>query len=290
VSEHSTVGPWAKEKLTCLGKYLHAYSTILHKQQSLRYVYVDAFSGPGTHRLRQGSATERSLSSVAQFPFEDPEHAEYIRGSPRIALELEYPFTQYVFVENDPIRIAVLEKLKTEYANLQIAVREKDCNEYLRDTLVPRSWGRWRGLVFLDPFGMQVPWSTIELLSRTKAIEVFINFPVGMAIQRLLRRDGKFTTQQRKRMDLYLGSPDWFDVVYQKSTGLFGETIGKAADSNVALTRWYRKRLKELFGFASSARLVRSSSNRPLYYLIHAGPNATGARIADHILRQGEVI
>ena len=34
-----------------------------------------------------------------------------------------------------------------------------------------------------------------------------------------------------------------FDV-YQKATGLFGETVDKAADSNIALTRWYRKRLK----------------------------------------------
>ena len=74
---------------------------------------------------------------------------------------------------------------------------------------------------------------------------------------------------------IHLGSPDWFDVVYQKATGLFGETVDKAADSNIALTRWYRKRLKGLFGFSSSARLVRSSSNHPLYYLIHAGHTCT---------------
>jgi len=227
---------------------------------------------------------------VALYPLEDREHAEYIRGSPRIALELQFPFTQYVFVETNAARALALEKLTTQYPDLKIAIRKRDCNEYLRDTLVPRSWKQWRGLVFLDPFGMQVPWTTIELLAKTKAIEVFINFPVGMAIQRLLRRDARFSNEQRARIDLYLGSPNWFDVVYQKGTGLFGETVDKAADSNIALTRWYRKRLKGLFGFASSARLVRSSSNHPLYYLIHAGPNATGAKIAEHILRQGEVV
>ena len=42
-------------------------------------------------------------------------------------------------------------------------------------------------MVFLDPFGMQVPWSTIEALAKTKAMELIINFPLGMAIQRLLR-------------------------------------------------------------------------------------------------------
>src|SRR5436853_1593410 len=97
-----------------------------------------------------------------------------------------------------------------------------------------RSWKHRRGLVFLDPFGMQVPWSTIELLAKTKAIEVFINFPVSMAIQRLLRRDARFSNEQRARIDLYLGSPNWFDVVYQKGTGLFGETVDKAADSKIS--------------------------------------------------------
>jgi three-Cys-motif partner protein len=51
-------------------------------------------------------------------------------------------------------------------------------------------WRKWRAVVFLDPFGMQVPWKTIAALAQTAAIEVFLNFPVGMSIQRLLKRSG----------------------------------------------------------------------------------------------------
>jgi three-Cys-motif partner protein len=69
-------------------------------------------------------------------------------------------------------------------------------------------WSYNRALVFLDPFGMQVPWRTLELLGQTKAIEVFLNFPVGIAIQRLLPRDTrKITDQRRAMLDEYFGSP-----------------------------------------------------------------------------------
>ena len=42
------VGPWASEKLDCLGKYLEAYTTILGRQQFRGYFYIDAFAGPGS--------------------------------------------------------------------------------------------------------------------------------------------------------------------------------------------------------------------------------------------------
>jgi len=55
---------------------------------------------------------------------------------------------------------------------------------------------------------MQAPWQTIERLAKTKAIEVFVNFPVGMAIQRLLRRDAQCTPSQQKKLDQYFGSSE----------------------------------------------------------------------------------
>jgi len=288
----SVVGPWAKEKLNCLAKYLEEYTKILRKQPGFTYIYVDAFSGSGTHRVR-----ETRVRDTAQLDFtllknhldEDSGHQEYLKGSPRVALEIQYPFSKYVFIESDPARARDLEALRDahpERAN-DIVVRTGDCNEYISKRLLDprRSWAKLRAVVFLDPFGMQVPWQTIERMAKTKAIEVFVNFPVGMAIQRLLRRDAQYTPSQQKKLDQYFGSSEWFDVVYRSSTGLFGAPLrDKAADSNLALTRWYQLRLKEHFGFASDPRLIRRSSNRPLYYLIHAGPNKTGARIAQYIL------
>ena len=131
---------------------------------------------------------------------------------------------------------------------------------------------------------MQVPWSTIEKLARTRHVEVFINFPVGMAIQRLLPRSGHFTDKQRKKLDDYFGDSRWFEQVYATEPGLFERELHKRPDAAERLVAWYRGRLEAVFGHVSSARLVRSSKGVYLYYLVFAGPNPTGAKIATHVL------
>ena len=50
------VGPWAEDKLECLREYLSAYTTILRKQRFKGYVYVDAFAGAGTAKIRRKKA------------------------------------------------------------------------------------------------------------------------------------------------------------------------------------------------------------------------------------------
>ena len=139
----------------------------------------------------------------------------------------------------------------------------------------------------MDPFGMQVPWDTIAEIGRTKAIEVFINFPVGMAIQRLLKRSGKFTPAERNKLDQYFGTDEWYDLLYEPGQDLFGENTTKIQEAGDVLVKWYRQRLQSVFPFVSLAREIQSTRGRPLYYLIFAGPNETGAKIANYVLKQG---
>ena len=288
------VGPWVQEKLEYLRKYLHAYTTILSKQRWLKgYFYIDAFAGPGTLKIRQQQTddpAQKLLLEVSDHVGQDTGETEYISGSPRVALELENPFTDYIFIEIDRKRLDQLEGLKKGYSspNRRIHLREQDCNEYLLELLDDIQWTKWRGVIFLDPFGMQVPWDTIVEIGKTEAIEVFINFPVGMAIQRLLRRSGQFTSKQRSKLDQYFGTHEWYDLLYKPSKDMFGgDTITKIQNSGDVLVKWYRERLKEVFPCVSTAREVRSTSGHPLYYLIFAGPNKTGAKIAEDVLRQG---
>ena len=287
------VGPWVQEKLQCLRKYLDAYTTILSKQRQFRgFFYIDAFAGPGSLRIRrqqEHDIGQQSLLEVSQFASEDAGRANYIHGSPRVALSLENPFTHYVFIEIDQQRIQQLKSLKAEFGDREIFIRESDCNRYLVEFLEKTQgrWGEWRGVIFLDPFGMQVPWETIERIGKTRAIEVIINFPVGMAIQRLLRNSGKFNDSQRGKLDAYFGTNEWFDLLYTTESDLFGGKTMKVADASDVLVKWYRRRLQEAFGYVTMAREVQSTTGRPLYYLIFAGPNKTGAKIAGHVLREG---
>src|SRR3546814_769162 len=134
---------------------------------------------------------------------------------------------------------------------------------------------------------LQVPWKTLEALAATKAIEVIINLPVGMAIQRLLPNTGEFAPEKRQRLTEYFGSPDWELVLYESSSDLLGETHAKRGDAGELLAKWYANRLEEVFGYAAPPRLIRNSTGGHLYYLLWAGPNGTGKKIASYVLKQG---
>src|SRR5258708_538870 len=104
MATESVVGPWAKDKLERLGKYLSAYTTIMKDQRWCRgYHYIDAFAGPGRHAVRSKSnkrqLTQSLLLEVAEFGTEQAEQQQFLAGSPRVALEIDHPFTNYVFVE-----------------------------------------------------------------------------------------------------------------------------------------------------------------------------------------------
>jgi three-Cys-motif partner protein len=300
VTEISTVGPWAREKLDVLGRYLSEYTKILRKWPKFRgYFYIDAFAGSGLHRIRAGPenpAYRRQLAFEGdEFSVGDEGEAQFVEGSPRVALEIEHPFSLYIFIDRHNERANQLQSLQSEYAGRRdIKVISTNCNEYLLERFVlnpRRSLQGWRGVVFLDPFGMQVPWRTIAGIADSKVAEVILNFPVGMAIQRMLRRDGQFSDARKRRLDEYLGSPDWFKIVYRNDSTLFGLDTVKVDHSGHELVRWYaEQQLGSCFKFVTAARLIRNSHGGHLYYLIHAGHNATGHRIAEHIMKLGEAI
>lgn len=291
------VGPWVQEKLDCLRKYLHAYTSILrNKRQFKGYFYIDAFAGPGSLKVRQVQTSDpeqKLLFEVSAHALGDAGNAEYISGSPRVALKLKHPFTDYIFIELDNKHQRHLQSLKSEFEatprNVRIHVKKQDCNDYLIDFLerTREKWYQWSGVVFLDPFGMQVPWSALAKLAKTEAIEVLINFPVGMAIQRLLKRSGEFSEREHEKLDGYFGTDQWFNLLYEKREDLFGDNIVKASHAGDMLVKWYCERLKELFRHVTAAREVQSTTGRPFYYLIFAGPNRPGARIARDVLKQG---
>ncbi|MCJ2075396.1 three-Cys-motif partner protein TcmP [Methylobacterium sp. E-016] len=286
------VGPWAKEKLDALGDYLGFYTKVLKNQSwwCKGTIYVDAFAGPGRSKVRtkEKPAVEAGLFDVE--PTADVEAVEYLKGSPRVALDIADPFSRYVFIERNPERIAELRALAEEYGDTRrIVVREGDAATELQGILDSGiNWKHHRAVIFVDPFGMHIPWATFEALAATKAIEVFVNFPLGMAIQRFLVRTGEIPANWRETLNVFFGSPDWWDHAYEERDGLFGTETLKLADSGLRLLDWYRGRLETLFGHVSPGRLIRNTQGGHLYYLVWAGPNKKGLDGAKHILSKGD--
>ncbi|MEY2556745.1 MAG: hypothetical protein QOE34_170, partial [Verrucomicrobiota bacterium] len=150
-----SVGPWAKEKLDALGQYLSFYTTVLKKQGHwLRgTIFVDAFAGPGLSRVRTKEKADESPRLFGPDLESDKAETEFLKGSPRVALDIANPFTAYVFVDRDAQRIAELNALKTEYnSQRNITIREGDANAALQAWLASGiDWASHRAVVFLDP-------------------------------------------------------------------------------------------------------------------------------------------
>lgn len=289
----TSVGPWAKEKLDSLRRYLDYYTTRLKNQTWCRGLYyIDAFAGPGLSTIRGTEPAERNTRQADLFSSGSEEEVdqgevEYVKGSPRVALEIKNPFSRYLFIEKDPERLKDLAVLKEEFRGTrEIEILAGDANEEL-EKLLSRAidWRRYKGLVFLDPFGMEVPWAAIEGLANTRGLEAIINFPYAMAINRLLTISGEIPPAWQKRLNATFGSEDWRDLVYEERTDLLGVTSRvKRSDATERVVEWFSARLRATFGFASSAQLISNTLGNPLYYLIWAGPHEAGLKGAEHIL------
>ncbi len=286
------VGPWAREKLDALGAYLDYYTKVLKNQRRWLKgtIYIDAFAGPGRSRIRVKATSPLGGLLTELGPEDDAEEAAFIAGSPRRALEIANPFDEYVFIEMAEDRIAELERLSAEYGGQhKIDIRRGDANGQLENLLKGNiSKYGYKAVVFLDPFGMQIPWETVARLAATKNTEVVINFALGMAIQRLLRRDAEIPPSWRAALDVFFGTSDWWAEVYVEVDDLLERRTIKRNDAGLRLLEFYRTRLKQAFGHVSPARLVRNTRGGHLYYLIWAGTHPKGLQGASYVLGRPE--
>lgn len=283
-----TVGPWAKQKLGGLEAYLGAYTTAL-KYQSFKLVYIDAFAGTGKSKLRN-EWSEGDDAGMSLFDDEKWEHSEeqFIKGSPRIALELKNPFHRYFFFDNDSARTDLLKELKAEYPEHEINIEVGDGNKLIESLAPELNVCPVRGVAFLDPYGPHLKWSTVEALGRTGKFEVIINFPLGMAINRLITRSMEIRPEWKQMLNDCFGGGEWEELVYRETTDLFGTERSKSRDAQKRLLDFYVKKLGESFKHVAEPRVVRNTRRVPIYYMLWAGPHQLGHKIAEHILGKGE--
>lgn len=286
------VGPWAKEKLDALARYLDFYTKVL-KNQPWRTIYLDAYAGGGRAVVR---AEERAACSgpdlFGQERPIDTDTRELIDGSPRVALGIANAFDRYILVDPDPDRIAELGRLKVEFDSTRVInVLQATAAEGIAwVTAQAISRRTHRGIAFLDPFGAKLDWASIQKLADTGLFEVVVNFALSMAIQRMLPNSGEVPQNWAATLDSYFGSRAWFEEVYQRREGGLFATNGfeKRPDYSGRLLELYRTRLRSAFGHVSTPRLIRNTRGAPLYYLLWAGPNKKGLEGADYILTMGE--
>ena len=268
-------GAWTQEKLGILRNYLNEYTTAL-KNQPFTLHYVDAFAGAGAIEA-QG----------------DADGIELLLGSPKVALEIENkPFDRLIFIEINQDKADFLRTMITQGNNADRAqVIIEDANQYLPKFCA--AMGPYdRAVIFLDPFGAQVNWETVQVIADTEKCDTWILFPVS-AIRRLLPRRGEVRSQGNEaRLTKVFGDESWRDRQHpSEQVSLFGE-LEIQTDSGVrAIVDLYRSKLERAFTrVAPVGRTLRNSRNSPMYEFLFAVGNPSGAptaiRIADHILNR----
>jgi three-Cys-motif partner protein len=296
---HRFGGNWTTAKLDVLAKYLSSYTTALKdkptKEHPLVKGYIDAFAGTGYRDARRDDEAGESSQALLLPDLAEKEPQELLDGSARLALKTEPRFDSYVFIERSAERCAQLEALKPEFPQLadDIQVRQGDANTEIQD-LCKKDWRSHRAVLFLDPYGMQVEWKTIEAIAATKAIDLWLLFPLGIGVNRLLTKSGDIPDSWRRRLNVLLGNETWYDEFYrvERTRTLFGEADHVVKATTETIGRYFNERLKSVFpAVAEEPRVLRNSANCPLYLLCFAVGNEKGApialRIANHLLTKG---
>jgi three-Cys-motif partner protein len=289
--QHQFGGSWTEEKLDRVRKYLSAYTTIFKQNPraaTLRTIYVDAFAGTGS-RIASSQPASPSLLLL-----DDLEAEALQKGSAHIALEIEPPFDTYLFIEQVSERVIALERLREQFSHRaqQITILQENANAALRQWCRATDWRTSRAVVFLDPYGMDVEWATIEAIAQTRAVDMWLLFPLGQAVNRLLTRHRPPTGAWAQRLTRCFGTEAWREAFYRAplQETLVGPAAIREKDADFdAIGAFFVQRLATVFAQVVQEPLPpRNTKNVPIYLLCFAAGNPKGAstavKIARHIL------
>ena len=261
--EHAFGGVWTRIKLEALQNYLVAFNTALSKQNFTR-IYIDAFAGTGRCDITvDGEKTT-------------------IDGSARRALATDPPFNTYTFIELRAKKLAALKALAAEYPGKSINVIRDDANAALKTLCEKYAWQNERAVLFLDPFGMHVEWTTLQAIAKTGAIDVWYLFPYSGLYRQAAKNADAMDSDKEESITRLLGTDEWRQVFYapKRQASLFGGDGGDEREvDHRQMLEFVSKRLKELFPAVTDPKILYQSgdsknpSGAPLFALYFAASN-----------------
>ncbi|MFC5419841.1 three-Cys-motif partner protein TcmP [Bosea eneae] len=297
--QHRFGGRHTDEKLDRLQAYMSAYTTAL-REKGFVLVYIDAFAGSGTR------VETKPTLPLFEVDDGDPETIT-LPGSAKRAFETKPPFGGFVLIEKDPGRFAALERLSTEYPEHRVVLENGDANAVVQRLCRNTPWQGShksppiRGLLFLDPYGMEVSWETIEAVARTEAIDMWCFFPLMGLYRQAAREPAAIDDRKRAKLNSVLGTDEWQHEWYKPAApssnllGLMDDDAARVRTADVnAIEAYVQKRLESVFkGVVLPPRRITGSRGHALASLFFATANpapkavALAKKIASHVLNSG---
>jgi three-Cys-motif partner protein len=250
----------------------------MNKHPNFKLIYFDGFAGSGSVKQAEGTGY-RSMAGAAT----------------RI-LSIEKPkiFDLYYFVDKCQDFCNRLDLLvKSQFGERRVNVVSEDCNKKLIDLakfLKKPENEFYRVLAFIDPYGMQVKWSSIEAL-KGLGVDLWILIPTGVGVNRMLTKNGRISRAWIEKLQLFLGLT--FEEIeshfYMESPqgSLFEEhEILKFENAISRAGRLYTERLKTVFQYVSTSFVLRNRKKSPMYHFVLASNNYKAVKIANDVIEK----
>lgn len=265
--------------------YLNAYTLALRTYFKHLW-YIDAFAGTGSRTVR----TERRGATLVETPV--PEIIEQRRGSAQIALDVNPAFDFIVFIEKNRNYAAALHDLAAKYLQRRIYVAEEDANSALRSLVASNSWQDKRAVVFLDPYGMEVEWTTLQALAGTEAIDVWFLFSLAGLFRQATRKLTDIDDHKRAALTRMFGSDSWETELYPSGApDMFGDLPERRRELDPrGLERYVQRRLSEIFAAVLDPLALPTDRGPQMFSLFlcisNKSPEAIGLarRIGNYLL------
>jgi len=276
-------------KLSIIENYLKAFTTALRGKFPGLW-YIDAFAGTGLRTVRVAAKDGDLLDEPV------PEHVEQRRGSAQIAIDVIPPFNRLVFMEQKPRHCVALRALRAKFPNRDIEILEGDANKSILSEVRAAMRKRVRAVMFLDPYGMDVEWKTLEAIAESRVIDVWYLFSLSGLYRQAARRADAIDPHKRAAITRMLGTSAWERELYAPSPQerLFDEPVEIQRTSDVrGLENYVKARLKSIFPEVLNPLALPVNRRPQMFSLFFAisnrQQNAIGlaARIAGQILKAG---
>lgn len=281
-------GSWTFQKVRIIEEYAKAYLQIMKDHPYWKLMYFDGFAGTGEFQVK---------GKMSPSVFEDNTIGLFEGAARTIAsIKEPKPFDMCYFVELEKQKALLLRASIEKIREGGVYVVEEDCNQKILDLAGFLTGKRGSGgqnykvLAFIDPFGMNVQWSSVEAL-RGLGIDMWILAPTGIGANRLLPRNGQIPDSWASKLESFFGVSKElvYKNIYQETveTDLFGNTITTLTKNKKALVeirRLYSERLLTVFKYVSNPYEMRNSTNSTMYHLYLASNNTSAVSIANDIV------
>ncbi|WP_020558847.1 three-Cys-motif partner protein TcmP [Thiofilum flexile] len=258
---HKFGGAWTEIKLAILRDYLSFYTKALQYQPTrenpFQLMYIDAFAGTGER--------EQIIQEAAPL-FNEEKEVDILDGSARIALATQPAFASYHFIEKKKKHYERLQEIvqSEEYKHLKdrIKLYHADANNQLSSIIHTYLMGRasylTRAVLFLDPYGLGVEWSTLQQINATEKTDLWFLFSLSGLYRNTSIEFDNIENYKKQRINTIFGTDEWQRIFYSneytdKQGDLFGGFSNKTTRtaSIKELENYVHQRLSSLFHYVA---------------------------------------